>query len=343
MPGRGAAVAWAAGLAALALTWGQHRWQVPHPHPLPLTLLLGAMTLATFASVGSGLWRAARGPRRLPALLWAAGSLLPPSAWAAVGLYAQAQWRERWVPNDLPMNLARVLGVTFMRLEAGVAYPNRLETARLVMLYDRLDEPRRDADAMDRHLARIEGMLGGPPRAKVYWVRGRLPRLGLGDLSLHGLALGSGASPPDWESGGALDRHELAHAAIDLYRARDADPAYVLHEGWAEAQSGVGSAVLARRALGQRAATPSVRVRDMVGPDWYHRDDGPVYPLGGAFVDFLIRRYGVGRFLRLYNEGRPGSFDAACRDVFGRGLDDLEAAFWDDARRQAAASPSGRP
>ena len=79
-----------------------------------------------------------------------------------------------------------------------------------------------------------------------------------------------------------------------------------------------------------------MRLRDMVGPDWYHRDQGPVYSLGGAFVDFLVRRHGAGRFLRLYNEGRPGGFDAACRAIYGCGLDDLEAAFWDEARRLAA-------
>ena len=65
---------------------------------------------------------------------------------------------------------------------------------------------------------------------------------------------------------------------------------------------------------------------------------GPVYPLGGAFVDFLIRRYGVGRFVRLYNEGKPATFDAACRDIFGSDLDALEAEFWEDARRQVEGS-----
>ena len=48
---------------------------------------------------------------------------------------------------------------------------------------------------MDRHLARMEAMLGGPLRSKVYWVRGRLRRLDLGSLSVHGIALGSDESP----------------------------------------------------------------------------------------------------------------------------------------------------
>jgi hypothetical protein len=150
---------------------------VPHPHPLPLILLLAAMSLAAVMTVTTGLWRIIVGPKRLSAMLLSVASLLPLLAWASVGLYAQAQWRERRVPNNLSMNLAKVLGATFMRLEASYEYPNRLETRRLVMFYDRLDHPRRDAEAMDEHLARMEGRLGGPLRAKVCWVRGRLRRL----------------------------------------------------------------------------------------------------------------------------------------------------------------------
>ena len=201
LPRRSAVLACVSGVFAFGLAWGQHRWQVPHPHPLPLVLLLAVMTSAAAVCLATGLWRVVLGPRRLAALACAAASLPLPLAWASVGLYAQAQWRQRRVPNDSAMNLAKVLGVTFMRLEASYAYPNRLETERLVMFYDRLESPRRDAAAMDGHLARMEGMLGGPLRAKVFWVRGRLPRLGQGGLSVHGLALGSGESPHDWEIG----------------------------------------------------------------------------------------------------------------------------------------------
>jgi hypothetical protein len=233
------------------------------------------------------------------------------------------------------MNLAKMAASSLMRLEASVEYPNRLETDRLVMFYDRLGDPRRDAEAMDRHLARMEKMLGGPLRAKVFWVRGRLRRLDLGSLSVHGIALGSGESPGDWDSGGVLDRHELAHAALDEYRAPGADPPYFLHEGWPESQSGVGSIVLARRALEQRAADPSVGIREMVDRDWYHHDAGPVYPLGGAFVDFLLRKDGVVKFLRLYNGSRDGRFGAVLREVYGADLEALEAEFWEDVRRMA--------
>jgi hypothetical protein len=55
-----------------------------------------------------------------------------------------------------------------------------------------------------------------------------------------------------------------------------------------------------------------------------------------------MRRYGVRRFLRLYNEGRPRTFDAACRVIFGTDLDALEKAFWEHARRQAEGAWAGR-
>lgn len=53
---------------------------------------------------------------------------------------------------------------------------------------------------------------------------------------------------------------------------------------------------------------------------------GITHPLGGAFVNFPIREHGLARFLRLYNEGEPGSFDPACRDIFGSELAALAEA-----------------
>lgn len=319
------------GIVTFGMTWGNLRLRVLHPNPWPTVVLFLALGAASAVAVACGLWRALRGPRRMAAGSLALAAIVPAILWGYVGFYASSQWGRRRVPNDLAMNLAKVAGASLIRLEASSEYPNRIETGRLVMFYGRLGDPRGDAEAMDRHLARMEARLGGPLRAKVYWVRGGLSRLGLSGLSVHGIALGSGESPGDWRSGGHMDRHELAHAALDEYRIYGADPPYVLHEGWAEAQSGVGSVVLARRALEQREAEPSLGLREMVGPDWYHRDAGPVYPLGGAFVDFLLRKHGAGKFLRLYNGSREGAFDAACRADLGA----LEAEFWEDAREVA--------
>ena len=332
---RGALASLIAGALMIGMTWAFVRWRVLHPHPWPTVSLFILQVAAAAVGTACGMWGVVRGPRRFVSASLAFAALVPLVFWGAVGLYAWAQWRQRLVPNDLPMNLAKMAGSSLIRLEASVEYPKRLETDRLVMFYDRLGDPRRDAEKMDRHLARMEEMLGGPLRSKVFWVRGRLGRLDLGSLSVHGIALGSDESPEDWDTGGQLDRHELAHAALDEYQAAGADPPYFLHEGWAESRSGVGSVVLARRALEQRATVPSLGIREMAGPEWYHHDAGPVYPLGGAFVDFLIRRDGVEKFVRLYNGSREGRFGAVVRTVYGAELDAIEAEFWEDTQEQA--------
>ena len=257
-------------------------------------------------------------------------ALVPLGLWAGIGFYAWGQWRSRVIPNTLSMNLAKMAGASLMRLEAELDYPDRLETGRLIMFYDRLRDPGQDAGAMDQFLADLERKFGRPLRAKVFWVRGPSARLGFGSLSVHGLALGSREGHPD---GLGLDRHELAHAALDQFRTPDADPPFLLHEGWADSQGRTGSAELAREALEAKSATPSISVRGLIGPDWYHRDDGAVYSFGGAFVDFLIRRRGVGPFVQLYNDCRPGTVEATFRDIYGTGLDTLEALFWEDVDR----------
>jgi hypothetical protein len=337
-PRRSCLVTFVGGALTFALVWGQHHWRVLHPHYLPFVILITLMTVAAAVALGSGLWRVVRGPFRLGALTWMVLALMPLACFGSVGLYAMVEWRERWVPNNLPMNLAKVMGVTVMRLEATFDYPNQLETERLVMFYDRLGHPAEDADAMDRHLAAIETLLGGSLRGKVFWIRGPLPKLGVGGLSTHGLALGSNMSPPDWQNYVGLDRHELAHAAIDQFRSPGADPPYVLHEGWAEARSGETPADLCREALTLRSANQEINLRELLGPSWYHRDLGPVYSFGGAFVDFLIRSHGTRKFLRFYNECRPESFEAVIRDVFEVDIDALEAEFWKDAIQQVSGT-----
>ncbi len=184
-------------------------------------------------------------------------------------------------------------------------------------------------------------MLGGALRGKVFWVRGSLPRLGLGGLSTHGLALGSDTSPADWQSYVGLDQHELAHAALDQFRSPAADPPYVLHEGWAQSRCGDTPAALSREAMTLRSANQEIGLGELLGPSWYHRDRGPVYDYGGAVVDFLIRKHGMKNFLRLYNECRPESFEAVIRVVFGVDIDALEGEFWEDAKQQVNGTNQG--
>src|SRR5262249_41173819 len=156
-----------------------------------------------------------------------------------------------------------------------------------------------------------------------HWVRGEV--LGRGRMAIRGLALGSSHSPADWDTadhpfGLSEDRHELAHGVVHQLQPPDADPPILLIEGWAEAHAAMTSRKRAELALHSRAlwrertgAGPTASyLRELTGVAWYHRIDGPMYNVGGAFAEFLLRKYGAERFLRLYFACRPGRFEAEC-------------------------------
>jgi hypothetical protein len=229
-----------------------------------------------------------------------------------------------------------------------------MESDRLVMFYDdRVTDPQRDLEAMDRHVADLEAKTGQPLREKIYWVRGEL--LGQRRIAIRGLALGSSRNPTDWETADhpdrlSEDRHELAHAVVHQLQPADADAPTLLIEGWAEAHAGRTSQrraewtrlsrVLWRERTG--AGPTQSYLRELTGPAWYHRIDGPVYSVGGALAEFLVRKYGTEPFLRLYFACRPGTFEAACRTELGVELDALESEFWADVEGLAGnPNPEG--
>jgi len=262
-------------------------------------------------------------------LLWTCVIVVPFVLFALPFEQARRQWQQRQVPHNAAGHLVIVTAAGLMEGQAACTFPNRLETDRLVMYYHDLLTPERDAALMDEHVARLETAGGAPLRAKIHWVRGTL--LGQGNCSFLGLALGSTQSPADWSQLSYLDRHELAHAVITQQRPVTADPPMILHEGWAESQSGMSSDLLAARALEARMRDADLSVRDLFGPEWYHYEGAEVYYYGGALVDFLIRRFAVARFVDLYNRCGRSTFDADFQAVYGQSLDELEASFWEDA------------
>lgn len=204
------------------------------------------------------------------------------------------------------------------------------------MYYDRLDHPEQDLALLDQHVARLEQLLGGTIEDKVYWIRG--PLLGVSFVSYHGISVGSEWTPDADLSdlggfGGRGDRHELAHAALDWFRVPASDPPCLLHEGWAEAQCGDGRSELARAAAESRRKNPAVGIRELLGPDWYYKDEGLVYSVGGAFVEFLIRTRGPASFRRFYTEIQPKTIESKCREILGTDLGRLEGEFWDDVQK----------
>jgi hypothetical protein len=155
-------------------------------------------------------------------------------------------------------------------------------------------------------------------------------------MSVHSAALASEASPAFW-----FDRHELAHAFLYQFTDPRAEPPMLLLEGWAMAVDGHPEplAATARTARAHFTAWRGTNacLRSILSPDLYHVGSAYAYDLGGALVDFLLRRYGPDKFVAFYNGVRPGSFDEDCRRVFGRRIDDLEAEFWEDVEGRSNA------
>jgi hypothetical protein len=154
------AIAWASWTLSLLLLWYHHRARVLHPH----FLLLLSLLILTVASAVFGLayasWSALRGPRRLLVLAWGAGSLFPALLWVFLGLYAIHHLGKGEVPNNLWWKLVSLSSGSVMEAQAVYLYPYRIETEHPVMFYDdRVAHPRRDAEAMERHVTRLEDFL----------------------------------------------------------------------------------------------------------------------------------------------------------------------------------------
>src|SRR5262249_39310043 len=158
-----------------ALLWAEHRLGVLHPWSHLFLLLLALTFLAASAGFAAGLWRLLRGPGRRAAAAWAPACPLPAGPRAALGADLPHLQRAGTFPTSLATTVARRAVASLMELQARYAYPYRIEGDRLVMFYDgRVTAPERDLKAMERHVAHLEELTGGPLRAKVHWVRGEL-------------------------------------------------------------------------------------------------------------------------------------------------------------------------
>lgn len=326
--------------------WQQMRASVLHPPAAPVVVLLLGLVVSTLVLLAAGAKRLARGPGRARAAAWVLVGLVP---LAMIGLPTEIV-RRRWEDRDATVTpvtrLVAFGGAAVMEAAARVQYPHRVETPRLLMFHRGVARPQEDAERMERHVAAIEARIGRPMRDKIYWVRGSV--LGQGGLANNGLTLGSDHSDPPEEIEGmalVLDRHELAHGVIHQYMPPDAAPPSFLVEGWAECYSyGLPrQAVTDHRADARetRGAGVWVPLRELSGPTWYYRHAGPAYSHGHVWVEFLVRRFGMEKFIELYNTCRPATFDADCRRVLGAGVDELEPMLWQDIA--AGDAPPGPP
>ena len=168
--------------------------------------------------------------------------------------------------------------------------------------------------------------------------------MGMGGMCLYGIALGSSESPENWAAQfGNVDRHELAHAVLNQHYQPSTNPPALLSEGWAVAQEGYDPNERALHAMGVRRdrlgemwPDDTMYFRRIVAPDRYQLRDDLVYNLGGSFVEFLLRQYGVNKFKRLYFLCRPATIESDFRAVYGVELNAIEREYWRDAERQVA-------
>ena len=231
-----------------------------------------------------------------------------------------------------------------MEAELALVYRHRSEGRRLTMYHQGVECPESDLELMEAYLEELEQRTGRKVEVPIYWVRGKL--LGMGMLSMYGLALGSTNSWSVVKDGKplvmltnsaalgefALDRHEVAHAVMAQWQPASAEPPTILSEGWANycgwdffsgdpflLQSMVDADALLR--AGQVLST-------LFGPDWYHQDSGPVYLVGQCLVGLLIERHGFARFFELYATIAPDKMEETFMRIYGISLAALEKEFW---------------
>lgn len=333
-------VAWVSCAAAVATLKIQHQRGIQHFEPLAFLLPLTAQAGAIVIASGLALTNLARRRRPGRSALLGAIALASATLWVATAIYGFGNWSVRHVPNDFLMNLAKRAGASLMEAQAAWAFPQRHESARVVMFHHGVTDPDDDLWAMENHLSHLESLLDGPLRTRIHWVRGRL--LGFHGLSLYGLAVWE--PQPNPENGeihfDPVDRHEAAHAAIAQFLPPDADVPTVLSEGWAQAhQNGwLGPRPVREadiwadyRSISE-TGDPTPRLAELFGPAWYHQDSGAVYPLGAHLVRYLISRYGAPKFLTLYKSIRPGQVEATFQRLYGMTPAEIEAAMETEAQ-----------
>jgi hypothetical protein len=306
-------------LAVLSLS-GQYHLGVYRTHAwlwLPFAAL-GAV--AGEMTVLLGVYRGLLGPNRARALSWAAIGVVPLLLWAAITVYMFYEQARHHLPDNEVHKVGRMAAITLIEGHARIRYPHRLETGRLVMYYGNgVTDPAEDAAAMDTHLARLEGILGRRQQSRIEWIRG--PALGQTFMSIHSDCLSGETSPVSW-----ADRHELAHSFLYQFSRPDSEPPMMLLEGWAMSVDSHPKP-LALTALGVRGKNDRY-LETLLRPDSYHYGTADAYYVGGALVDYLVRRYGGERFLDFYNSCHPETYRGDFERVYGIGFQEMEDDFW---------------
>ena len=360
-----AVVAALACVATVDVLWIQHAlgWQHFRPELFLAPFLLCALAVLTACATAAA--RLFRRQARGRDLLWLALALAPVGLWTAVGVVGGWNWSKRHVPHTLLMDLARRTGASLMEGEATWRYPQRAGK-RCRMFGGSGEHAAADVAAMDAYLIGLEEFTGQTLREPIHWVRGNL--LGVGGLSLYGLALGSdpvqlAKNRPGWTpAAGVLtdfDRHEAAHAFMAQVLPPSAQPPTILSEGWANAlgHGDIGPSTPANpniaaqepRSAARNALDPADRasLTTLFGPDWYDQDSGLVYIYGRELVGYLVERYGVRRCLELCAQIRPDRVEPVFQEIYGTTLPEIERSLFatdaDADNMERTTEPSAEP
>ena len=228
---RSVVIAWASWTTSIGLLYVEDRKGVLHPYSLTFLLLIALVFASGLFGLTSGLRRCYLGPHRRAALCWGIVAFVPSLLWIWLAMFGLREASNGDAPNTLPWKLVVMATASGMEAQARWMYPHRFETDHLVMFYDeRVRHPQRDAEAMERHVARLEAVTGVTLRAKIHWVRGQL--LGRGRMACRGLCsgvtgargLGHGGSPRQPQRGSSrVGPRRPAPATRPRRRPTDAD------------------------------------------------------------------------------------------------------------------------
>jgi hypothetical protein len=299
--------------------------RVLHPSFWYMAVPFCVMIVATLAVLIGGGWRIIRGPKRMGAAFCLWLGLLPVLGMAAYFEYLLrfAEVRHHRINSFVVagVSASSLLGEPYLMM----FYRCRYEGERFVMFSDCPTPDEKQMIAMDEHLRKMEKSLGGEPKYKAYWVRG--PVWGISGKYMCGWALGSRVNRPvNFDVESYIDVHEIAHFALDEFVPSHENVPMLLHEGWAQVNSGALES--SREQVLSAIHTGTIKsLRELTSPDWYFTSDGPIYPQGCMFVDYLLRHYGHAKFLELCQKSRAETFSDDVESVLGKSLARLDEAY----------------
>ena len=344
---RVALLAWIAWLVGLVWIAGVFWMQTLQPKCWPLVVLLAAQVFAAVIVAGTGTWHMIRGPRRTAALAWMLLGMAPVCLWATHLSYGVWYAQGRQLDPNLLIRMSRPMFLALADAATRVLYRQRTEGRYVVMIHNGImNSPQEDVSTMDRHLERMQSLLGRKMKSKVYWVRG--PLLGVTGRGGGGWALGS-SDTAEHEPGKLpyVDVHEAAHAIIetldhaDYCVPLDRDVPAILSEGWAETQSGHPETFLVQRAWNQRRRRLTLSLGELTSEDWYRRHLQPAYDQGSPLVEYMLQEFGPEKFFELYITCRRKTFETDCQRVLGVTLEELDRAFWNYVEQQVDPDGTG--